>query len=105
MYTGALARAIADDMAANGGLITLDDLAAYRVVERAPVRGTYRGYEIISTAPPSSGGTHIVQLFNLLEAFPIGRGDLAFGRAGLRPPAGRGAEDRVRRPPPLHGRP
>src|SRR5215212_9051239 len=80
MYTGALARTICDDMAANGGLITLGDLAAYRVVERAPVRGTYRGYEIISTAPPSSGGTHIVQLLNLLEAYPIGRGDLAFGQ-------------------------
>ena len=82
MYTGALARVIADDMRANGGLITLDDLAAYRVVERAPVRGTYRGYEIISTAPPSSGGTHIVQLLNLLEAFPIGKGELAFGQPG-----------------------
>lgn len=82
MYTGALARVVAEDMRANGGLITLEDLAAYRVVERAPVRGTYRGYEIISTAPPSSGGTHIVQLLNLLEAFPIGKGDLAFGQPG-----------------------
>jgi gamma-glutamyltranspeptidase/glutathione hydrolase len=82
MYTGPLARVIADDMRANGGLITLEDLAAYRVVERAPVRGTYRGYEIISTAPPSSGGTHIVQLLNLLEAFPVGKGDLAFGTPG-----------------------
>jgi gamma-glutamyltranspeptidase/glutathione hydrolase len=82
MYTGALARVIADDMAANGGLITLEDLAAYRVLSRAPVRGTYRGYEIISTAPPSSGGTHIVQLLNLLEAYPVGHGDLAFGTPG-----------------------
>jgi gamma-glutamyltranspeptidase/glutathione hydrolase len=82
MYTGALARVIVDDMAANGGMITMDDLAAYKVVERSPVRGTYRGYEIISTAPPSSGGTHIVQLFNLLEAFEVGRGDLAFGQPG-----------------------
>jgi gamma-glutamyltranspeptidase/glutathione hydrolase len=82
MYSGALARVITDDMRANGGLITLEDLAAYRVVERAPVRATYRGYEIISTAPPSSGGTHIVQLLNLLEAFPIGRGELAFGQPG-----------------------
>ena len=82
MYTGSLARVIADDMAANGGLITLEDLDAYRVVERAPVRGTYRGYEIISTAPPSSGGTHIIQLLNLLEAFPVGKGDLAFGQPG-----------------------
>jgi len=82
MYTGTLARVITDDMRANGGLIALEDLAAYRVVERAPVRGTYRGYEIISTAPPSSGGTHIVQLLNLLEAFPIGKGELAFGQPG-----------------------
>jgi gamma-glutamyltranspeptidase / glutathione hydrolase len=82
MYTGALARVITDDMRANGGLITLEDLAAYRVIERTPVRATYRGYEIISTAPPSSGGTHIVQLLNLLEAFPIGQGELAFGQPG-----------------------
>ena len=82
MYTGALARVIVDDMRANDGLITLEDLAAYRVIERAPVRGTYRGYEIVSTAPPSSGGTHIVQLFNLLEAFEVGKGDLAFGTPG-----------------------
>ena len=82
MYTGALARVIADDMAANDGMITLEDLAAYRVIERTPVRGTYRGYDIIAPAPPSSGGTHIVQLFNLLESFEIGRGDLAFGQPG-----------------------
>ena len=82
MYTGNLARTIVADMEANNGLITMEDLAAYRVVERAPVRGTYRGYEIISTAPPSSGGTHIVQMLNLLEAFPVGAGDLAFGTPG-----------------------
>ena len=82
MYTGNLARTIVADMEANDGLITMEDLAAYRVVERAPVRGTYRGYEIVSTAPPSSGGTHIVQMLNLLEAFPIGAGDLAFGTPG-----------------------
>jgi gamma-glutamyltranspeptidase/glutathione hydrolase len=79
MYSGALARAIAEDMAANGGLITLADLAEYRVHERRPVRGSYRGYEIVSTAPPSSGGTHIVQLLNLLEPFPLGQGELRFG--------------------------
>ncbi len=82
LYTGALARAVAGDMAANGGLITLDDLAGYRVVERAPVRGAYRGHEIVSMAPPSSGGAHIVQVLNLLEGFPIGQGDLAFGSPG-----------------------
>jgi gamma-glutamyltranspeptidase/glutathione hydrolase len=82
MYTGALARTIVADMAANGGLITMDDLASYKVVERSPVRGTYRGYEIIATAPPSSGGTHIVQLLNLLSAFPVGQGELGFGQPG-----------------------
>jgi gamma-glutamyltranspeptidase/glutathione hydrolase len=81
MYTGALARLIADDMAANGGLITLDDLAGYRVYERPPVRGSYRGYEIVSMGPPSSGGTHIIQVLNLLEAFPVGQEGLRFGSA------------------------
>jgi gamma-glutamyltranspeptidase / glutathione hydrolase len=79
LYTGALARTVVADMQAHGGLITLDDLAAYRVVEREPVRGTYRGHEIISMAPPSSGGTHILQVLNLLESFPVGHGDLRFG--------------------------
>jgi len=82
LYTGALARTIADDMVANGGLITLDDLANYRVIERAPVRSTYRGHEILSMAPPSSGGTHIAQILNLLEGFDVGHGDLRFGTPG-----------------------
>jgi gamma-glutamyltranspeptidase / glutathione hydrolase len=82
MYSGSLARRICDDMAANGGLITMADLAAYRIHEREPVRGTYRGYEVVSMGPPSSGGTHIVQILNLLEGFAVGRGDLAFGTPG-----------------------
>jgi gamma-glutamyltranspeptidase/glutathione hydrolase len=82
LYTGPLARVIADDMAANGGLITRDDLAGYRVVEREPVRSTYRGHEIISMAPPSSGGTHIAQILNLLEGYAVGQDDLRFGTAG-----------------------
>lgn len=82
LYGGALGRAVAADMAANGGLITLEDLAGYRVVERAPVRGSYRGHEIVSMAPPSSGGTHIAQILNILEGFPVGRGELAFGEPG-----------------------
>ncbi|MGH2600028.1 MAG: gamma-glutamyltransferase [Dehalococcoidia bacterium] len=81
MYTGALARRIVEDMAANGGLITMEDLAGYRLFERAPVRGTYRGHEVVSMAPVSSGGTHIIQLLNLLEGFPIGQGELTFGSA------------------------
>ena len=82
MYTGALARTVVADAQANGGLLTLDDLASYRVVERAPVRGAYRGYEIVSAAPPSSGGTHILQMLNLLDGFPIGQDGLAFGEPG-----------------------
>ena len=81
MYTGALARVIAADMAANGGLITLDDLADYRIRERPPVGGSYRGHEIVSMGPPSSGGTHIVELLNLLEADAIGQSGLRFGSA------------------------
>lgn len=69
-YKGWVADAIADDMAANGGLVTREDLAAYTVVERAPVTGHYRGYEIHSMPPPSSGGVHIIQILNMLETRP-----------------------------------
>ena len=51
-----------------GGHLTLDDLEAYEAVVREPVRGTYRGYEILSMPPPSSGGVHIIQILNMLEA-------------------------------------
>jgi len=71
-YEGAIAERIAADMKANGGLITLDDLAAYEAKLRQPVSGTYRGYEIKSMPPPSSGGIHLVQMLNILEDYPIG---------------------------------
>src|SRR5690606_9215856 len=48
------------------------DLKQYQPAVRSPVHGTYRGYDIYSMSPPSSGGTHIVQILNILEAFPIG---------------------------------
>ncbi|NNF52615.1 MAG: gamma-glutamyltransferase [Gammaproteobacteria bacterium] len=70
-YEGPVARKIVADMQANDGLITMDDLANYRVVEREPVRGTYRGYEIVSMPPPSSGGVHVIQMLNVLENFPV----------------------------------
>ena len=70
-YRGAIAERIAADMAANGGLIDGDDLAAYRARVRATVRGTYRGYEIHSMPPPSSGGVHLIQILNILEDYPI----------------------------------
>ena len=66
-------------MKRSGGLITEEDLAAYEAVVREPVKGTYRGYEIVSMPPPSSGGAHVIQILNILEGFPIG--ELGFGSA------------------------
>jgi len=71
LYHGPLGHAIAADMAANGGLITMDDIENYRIYEREPVRGVYRGHEIIGPPPPSSGPLHIVQMFNILEGFDL----------------------------------
>jgi gamma-glutamyltranspeptidase/glutathione hydrolase len=70
-YKGWIADRIADDLAANGGLITKDDLAAYEAKERAPVKGTFRGYEIVSMPPPSSGGVALIEMLNMLEAFDL----------------------------------
>jgi gamma-glutamyltranspeptidase/glutathione hydrolase len=70
-YSGKTAQLIADFMAANGGIITLEDLAAYEAVEREPVRGTYRGYEIVSMPPPSSGGVVLVEMLNILEGYDL----------------------------------
>lgn len=70
-YEGKTAKLIADDMKKNNGLITLDDLKNYKAVERQPVTGTYRGFEIISMPPPSSGGTLLIQMLNVLEQFPV----------------------------------
>jgi gamma-glutamyltranspeptidase/glutathione hydrolase len=71
-YTGKTAQLIADEMAANGGLITRADLAAYRAVEREPLRGHYRGYEIVTMAPPSSGGIALLQMLGMLEPRDVG---------------------------------
>jgi gamma-glutamyltranspeptidase/glutathione hydrolase len=70
-YTGRVAGLIEKEMAANGGLITKADLAAYQAKERQPVRGTFLGFDIISMSPPSSGGTAIVEMLNMLEALEI----------------------------------
>jgi gamma-glutamyltranspeptidase/glutathione hydrolase len=67
-YKGAVADAIADDMAANGGLITREDLANYKPVEREAMTGSYKGYDIIAFPPPSSGGPVLLQVLNILEA-------------------------------------
>ena len=58
-------------MKRNGGLITETDLAAYEAKERTPVRGAYRGYEVISMAPPSSGGVAVIEMLNILEGFDL----------------------------------
>ncbi len=70
-YEGDIARKLVTDMQAHHGLITLDDLKNYRAVIRAPVRGNYRGYEIVSMPPPSSGGVHLIQMLNMLETWPL----------------------------------
>ena len=70
-YTGAIADRIAADMAANGGLLTKADLAAYAAKERVPIKGTFLGYEILSMGPPSSGGVTLVSMLNQLEALEI----------------------------------
>jgi len=72
-YHGALAREIAAAMQKGGGLITADDLAHYEVKEREPVRGTYRGYEILSAPPPSSGGTVLIESLNILEGYDLAK--------------------------------
>ena len=70
-YKGTIADQIAEEMAKNGGLISKDDLANYKAVERAPISGDYRGYQIFSMPPPSSGGIHIVEILNILENFDL----------------------------------
>jgi gamma-glutamyltranspeptidase/glutathione hydrolase len=73
-YRGEIAEAIEKEMKASGkGLVTKEDLAAYQPVIRTPVRGSYRGYEIVSMAPASSGGTHIIQLLNILEGYDMAK--------------------------------
>ncbi len=78
-YKGEIADEIAGEMAQHGGLISKADLAAYRAVERQPISGTYRGYEVLSMPPPSSGGIHIVQILNILENFDLAK--MGFGSA------------------------
>lgn len=70
-YQGKIAELIAEDMEKHDGLITLEDLANYKVVEREVVRTTYRGYEVVSMPPTSSGGVHVAQMLNILEQYPI----------------------------------
>ncbi|MBV9850634.1 MAG: gamma-glutamyltransferase, partial [Armatimonadetes bacterium] len=72
-YAGRTARLIARDMRAHGGLITRADLRRYRAVERAPLRGTYRGYGVLTMPPPSSGGVALLEMLNILERYDLRR--------------------------------
>lgn len=70
-YEGRVADLIVNEMTRNGGLITHDDLKNYRAVERKAVLGSYRGYEVASMPPPSSGGVHLIEMLNVLEGFDL----------------------------------
>jgi gamma-glutamyltranspeptidase / glutathione hydrolase len=70
-YKGWIADLIAEDMKANGGLITKEDLASYQAKMRTPVKGRFRDYEIVSMPPPSSGGTVLIEMLNILENFDL----------------------------------
>ena len=71
LHRGALGDALVETMARAGGLVRREDLDAYRVIEREPIRGTYRGFEILGPPPPASSGVHVAQMLNLLEGFDV----------------------------------
>jgi gamma-glutamyltranspeptidase/glutathione hydrolase len=77
LYGGALGARVAEHMAREGGLITLTDLLHYRTIERAPVRGSYRGIDVAGCPPPTGGGIHLIQILNILEGYDVAR--LGFG--------------------------
>jgi gamma-glutamyltranspeptidase/glutathione hydrolase len=70
-YHGAMARELAAAIQKGGGLVTPEDLAGYEVKEREPVRGSYRGYDIVSAPPPSSGGIALIEILNILEGYDL----------------------------------
>jgi gamma-glutamyltranspeptidase/glutathione hydrolase len=72
-YRGAMARELAAAIHKGGGMVTAADLAAYEVKEREPIRGSYRGYDIISAPPPSSGGVALVEILNILEGYDLAK--------------------------------
>jgi gamma-glutamyltranspeptidase / glutathione hydrolase len=70
-YEGRIAEQIAASIQRAGGVMTRDDLARYQAIERAPVAGNYRGYDIFSMPPPSAGGVHLIQILNILEGYDL----------------------------------
>ena len=79
LYSGPLGAALAAHLRAGGGILDAADLAAYRIEAREPIRGTYRGFEILGPPPPASSGVHVVQMLNVLEGFDVGA--MGFGSA------------------------
>jgi len=79
LYGGDLGAAVVDYMHRAGGIITLDDLARYVTIERAPIHGRYRGYEVAGAPPPTAGGLHLIEMLNVLEG--LDPRDLRFGTA------------------------
>lgn len=71
-YKGEIGQAMVDTLKEYDGVMTMEDLAKYTVLEHEPVEGEYRGYKIISSPPPSSGGTHLIEILNILENYDIG---------------------------------
>jgi gamma-glutamyltranspeptidase / glutathione hydrolase len=76
-YRGPIARKIAAAVQQAGGVMTAADLKKYRAVERTPLRGTYRGYDVVSMPPPSSGGVELIEMLNILEGYDLAHDDQA----------------------------
>jgi gamma-glutamyltranspeptidase/glutathione hydrolase len=72
LYGGRLGERVAHHMADHGGLITVEDLTRYRTLERQPVRGSYRGFDVAGCPPPTGGGIHLIQMLNMLESYDVG---------------------------------
>ena len=72
-YEGETAKLLVAEMDKHGGLISLEDMKNYSPVIRTPVHGTYRGYDVYSMPPPSSGGVHLIQILNILEGYPVAK--------------------------------
>ena len=70
-YEGSIAKKIVANMRENRGIINAEDMKTYKAVEREPLQGSYRGLKVVSMPPPSSGGTHLIQMLNILERFPM----------------------------------
>ncbi len=79
LYGGELGDLLVDELTRRGGLMDGEDLSCYKVLEREPIQGCYRGFEVLGPPPPASAGVHIVQMLNLLEGFDIA--NMGYGSA------------------------